>query len=80
VRKLDIRYRLPAHYEDEILVKTTVGRIGAASVTFVSELYRVKDSAHLASVTVELACIDLRDRARGPIALPADLRTLLERA
>jgi len=79
VRKLDIRYRLPAHYEDEILVKTTVGRVGAASVAFVSELYRIADNAHLASVTVELACIDFAVRARGPIALPADLRTLLER-
>jgi acyl-CoA thioester hydrolase len=80
VRKLDIRYRLPAHYEDEVLVKTTVGRVGAASVAFVSELYRVADNAHLASVTVELACIDLAARARGPIALPDDLRALLERA
>lgn len=80
VRKLDVRYRVPAQYEDEILVQTSVGKIGAASVAFVSELYRVADGAHLASVTVELACIDLKDRQRGPIPLPPDLRSLFDRA
>jgi acyl-CoA thioester hydrolase len=78
VRKLDVRYRVPALYEDELLVRTTVGRIGAASVAFVSELHRVSDGAHIASATVELACIDLAAREKGPIPLPADLRTLLE--
>jgi acyl-CoA thioester hydrolase len=79
VRKLDVRYRLPARYEDELVVKTRVGRIGAASVAFESELYRIADGAHLASVVVELACVDLRTEKRGPIPLPDELRALLER-
>ncbi len=77
VRKLEVRYRNPALYEDELVVSTVVAKLGAASVTFASEITRRTDSERIASVTVELACIDLRDRSRGPIPLPDDLRQLL---
>jgi acyl-CoA thioester hydrolase len=77
VRKLDIRYRASALYEDEIAVRTHVGRIGAASVSFVSEIFRLSDGAHLASASVELACIDLRSKERKPVVLPDDLRAML---
>lgn len=80
VRKLDLRYRKSAHYEDEIRVVTWVEKIGAASVTFQSELYRVADGTHLASGFVELACVDLRAAIRRPVALPDDLRALLSPA
>ncbi|MDZ4771802.1 MAG: thioesterase family protein [Planctomycetota bacterium] len=79
VRKAELRYRVPALYEDEIVVRTSVGRIGAASVAFVSELIRASDGVRIADATVELACIDLARRERGPIPLPDDLRALLER-
>jgi acyl-CoA thioester hydrolase len=77
VRKLELRYRQSALYEDEIIVSTRVGKIGAASVTFVSEIHRVSDGAHLVSGTIELACIDLKSRERRPIQLPDDVRALL---
>lgn len=77
VRRFEARYRAPALYEDELTVTTRVGRLGAASVAFVSEIDRPRDGARIATVTVELACIDLRDRARGPVPLPEDLRGLL---
>lgn len=79
VRKADLRYRVPALYEQEIIVRTSVGRIGAASVAFVSELIRATDGVRIADVTVELACIDLDARDKGPVPLPDDLRALLER-
>lgn len=77
VRKFEARYRTPALYEDELTVSTVVGKLGAASVTFESEIARPADGARIASVLVELACIDLGNRARGPIPLPEDLRRLL---
>lgn len=80
VRRLEARYRTPALYEDELVVTTTVGRVRAASVVFESEIARPSDGARIASVTVELACIDLRDRARGPVPLPQDLEALLDPA
>lgn len=78
VRKVEFRYRAPARYEEEIVVRTHIGRIGAASVTFESELYRVADGVHLASGSVELACVDLRATERVPIPLPDDVRALLD--
>jgi len=77
VRKIAFRYRTPALYEDELVVRTTVGRVGAASVSFESEIHRLTDNTHIASGSVELACIDLGARERGPISLPADLVALL---
>ena len=78
VRRFEARYRAPALYEDVLHVTTRVGRIGAASVVFESEIARESDGMRIASVSVELACIDLEDRTRGPIPLPDDLRALLE--
>ena len=78
VRKLDLRYRAPAVYEDEIVVKTRVGRVGAASVTFESEIHRTADGVHLASGVIELACVDLRSSERKPVVLPEELRALLD--
>ncbi len=78
VRRFEARYRAPALYEDVLTVTTHVGRIGAASVAFESEITREADGVRIASVMVELACIDLRDRGRGPVPLPEDLRGLLE--
>ena len=79
VRKLEVRYRAPALYEDELEVHTRVGKLGGASVRFDSEILRPSDGARIATVSVELACIDLRDRARGPVLVPDDLRRVLER-
>lgn len=79
VRKFEARYRTPALYEDELVVATRVGRMRAASVEFVSEITRSSDGARIASISVELACIDLVNRSRGPIPLPADLRAMLTR-
>ena len=36
-----------------------------------------RDGELLASGSIELACIDLRDRGKGPIPLPRELRALL---
>jgi acyl-CoA thioester hydrolase len=78
VRRMEMRFRAPALYEDEIVVRTRIGRVGAASVTFESEIHRLQDEAHLASITVELACVSLRSQDRKPVVLPDDLRAMLE--
>ncbi len=77
VRRLEVRYRAPACFEDELVVRTRVGRLRAASVTFESEVHRAADGVHVASAVVELACIDLGHRERGPIAIPDELVRLL---
>lgn len=77
VRRLELRFRLPAVYEEELVVRTRVKSVRAASITFESEVVRAADHVLIASGWIELACIDLRDRAHGPIPLPAELRALL---
>jgi acyl-CoA thioester hydrolase len=79
VRKLEIRYRASAHYEDQLCVETRVLAMRAASVTFGYEIRRVSDGALLVVGKSELACISLEGE-RGVKPLPEDLRRALEGA
>jgi acyl-CoA thioester hydrolase len=74
VRRLELRYRAPARYGDVVRVVTGVSALRAASVTFEYRLERAADGLHLADASTELACVDLASEARGPRALPEDVR------
>lgn len=76
VRRLDVRYRGPALYGDELAVEVTVEDVRAASIRFGYRLWRVGDGAAVADSTVELACVNLADRR--PRMLPEDLRRRLD--
>ena len=43
VRSMQLRFRSPAHYEDELEIHTHVATLRGASVTFHSEMYRASD-------------------------------------
>ena len=77
VRRLEVRYRASAFYDDEIRVLTRVRGMRAASVTFDYELRRASDDALLATAWTELACVDLRSPERKVMPLPERLRELL---
>jgi acyl-CoA thioester hydrolase len=77
VRRVELRFRAPAAYDDELVVRTHVSRVRAASVTFESEIVRASDDELLASASVELACVQLRAAERRPVPLPEELRALL---
>jgi len=77
VRQLDVRYREPARYGDEILVRTTVERFRSASILYVYEMIRASDGRLLASGSAEVACLDLNKGWR-PAQLPDDIRRSLE--
>jgi acyl-CoA thioester hydrolase len=76
VRKLDLRFRSPAHYEDTLQVRVSVDRITAASVRFVYEISRPSDETQIATGTTELACIDLTSTPRKPHVLPKAMHEL----
>ena len=84
VRRMELRFRAPARYDDEILVHTRVTKLGAASVLFEYELFRAEraeshsPSLRLAEARTELACIDLERLERPPRPRPESLRALLE--
>ena len=72
VRSADIRYRASAHYDEELLVRTHIRRLGRASVLFAYEVRRAQDDALLAEGSTDLACVRL-DSARRPAPLPEEL-------
>jgi len=77
VRKVELRYRIPARYDQQLVVRSRVARVRGASVTFE---YRIEDAAGaalLAEGSTELACIRLSSPAREPCLLPPQLRDRL---
>ena len=80
VRRLEMRYRSPLRYDEEIVVRTRVGALRSASVRFEYELVRAADGSPVATGWTELACIALDTRERGVRPLPEGTRALLEAA
>jgi len=77
VRKAELRFRAPARYDEELLVRTAVERVGGASVRFVYEIVRRADSVLLAEGMTELACVDRRDGGSRPAMLPEEVAARL---
>jgi acyl-CoA thioester hydrolase len=81
VSDVQLRYRASAKYDDLVRIVTTLTGVRSRMVTFNYELYRVTDegqsASRLASATMSLVSIDRDGR---PVALPADMRTMLEAA
>jgi len=77
VRRVELRYRAPARYGDELAVRTRVVSLRAASIVFEYEIVRPADGARIATATTELACVDLRAAERSVIPLPERVRGLL---
>ncbi len=81
VRHIDIRYRTPAFFEDELAISVWIERVRGASVTFGYEVRRDDGAASptlLATATVELACFDLA--TRKPRLFPEELREAFQRS
>jgi acyl-CoA thioester hydrolase len=56
VAKVEIRYRLPAHYDDVLTVRTTVTR--ATPVRLEHRYEVVRDGAVICEANTTLACVD----------------------
>lgn len=76
VRQVAVRYRQPARYGDEVLVRTAVQSLRSASILYAYELLRASDREVLLTGTVEVVCLEL-DSFR-PAAIPDDIRAALE--
>ena len=77
VRRAELRYRAPAHYEEDLVLRTRVSGMRTASVSFEFELVRPADGTLIATGLTELACIDLEARPRKVRPLPDEVRALL---
>lgn len=74
VRSVQVRYKAPALYEDQLDVHVWVERMRSASVTFGYEIRRENEggSSVLATAEIELACMDMV--TRKPRIFPEGLK------
>jgi len=78
VRKLDLRYRGAAAYDEELVVRTRVAGMRHASIRFDYEVRRASDGALLATASTELTSVDLARDPPKPMALPEELRSRIQ--
>jgi acyl-CoA thioester hydrolase len=69
-------YKASAHFDDEILVATRVGRVTSRSVRFDNEIYRLPDRKLLSTGHTVHALVDGSGKA---VPFPADIRERLVR-
>lgn len=81
VADAQLRYHASARYDDLVRIITRLTGVRSRMVTFAYELLRVRDDGsdgeRLASASTTLVSLD---REGKPVALPADIRSLLEAA
>jgi len=75
VIEVRVKYRAPAFFDDELVVKTRVVDYSVVRITFQYEAHRKGDDTLCAEGRTVLAAVD---RAGEPRRLPADLREFLE--
>ena len=75
VKEADIRYRKPARLDDLITVRSSITRLGRASIDFQQAAY--VNGELLCESTIQICCVDTE--TFRPAALPQELRTLLEK-
>ena len=79
IAEAQVRYHQPARYDDVLRVETRLERVQSRSVTFAYEVLREEPGpeTRLASATMKLIALG---RNGAPRTLPADFRSVLERA
>jgi acyl-CoA thioester hydrolase len=75
VTEARVKYRTPARYDDEIVVRTRVAEVRSRAITFVYEVRRASDALLLATGETAHIVMDGKGRARSfPPAYAAKLR------
>ena len=75
LRSADMKFHVPAQFDDHLTVRTGVDRLGAASSRWISRIRR--GGTLVCTVRAELVCMDRF--SRRPILYPDDLRCMFER-
>ena len=77
VAEMNLRYRSPARFDDELDVETMLGLVRAASLRFDYRLVRVGDAALVAEGSTLLACVT---QAGGLTRMSPEVAEVLSRA
>ncbi|MCG8428464.1 MAG: tol-pal system-associated acyl-CoA thioesterase [Chromatiales bacterium] len=78
VRRVELDYRKPARFNDELVVVSTITERGKASLTFQQKVTRAEDGEVLCGGTVKIASLDAE--AFRPKAIPNAILTEISHA
>jgi len=68
------RFRLPAHYDDVLIIQTCVSELKHATIEFSYKVIRESDTSLVAEGSTKLACLNA---SRKPASMPEKLKKLL---
>lgn len=75
VAEVGIRYRAPARYDDDVMIKATVADVRSRSLRIEYEVTRESDATILATAYTALVSID--PPSGKPVALPPSVQAIL---
>jgi acyl-CoA thioester hydrolase len=74
VREAFCRYWVPARFDDELLITTTIEEVGGASTRFGYRITRASDATLIAEGHTQHACVDNQGKIKR---LPPEVKQLL---
>ena len=74
VHRIDIQYKLPARFNDDLVVKSELLGIGSSKIEFRQMIYR--DEEMLIDANVDIACID--SEKFKPVRIPSTVKQTME--
>ena len=74
VHRIDIQFKLPARFNDDLMVKSELIDIGSSKIEFRQMIYR--DDELLIDASVDIACID--SEKFKPVRIPSNVKQTME--
>jgi acyl-CoA thioester hydrolase len=74
VHRIDIQYKLPARFNDDLVVKSELLEIGSSKIEFRQMIYR--DEEMLIDANVDIACIN--SEKFKPVRIPSTVKQTME--
>ena len=74
VHHIDIQYKLPARFNDDLIVKSELKDIGSSKIEFRQMIYR--NDEMLIDANVDIACID--SEKFKPVRIPPTIKQTME--
>ena len=74
VHRIDIQYKFPAHFNEDLVVKCELIDIGSSKIEFRQMIYR--DNELLIDASVNVACID--SEKFKPVRIPSPIKKTME--
>jgi acyl-CoA thioester hydrolase len=74
VHRINIQYKLPARFNDDLIVKSEVKDIGSSKIEFRQMIYR--ENEMLIDASVDIACID--SEKFKPVRIPSTVKEIME--